>query len=574
MASPLLIKCAAISLGALTLAGASALAAPTPTPAISPNSSPLAPIEVPLHAPEPAPSTASVPPAETNSVATPQPPATTATAGPGAEPSVQPPAPLAPGAEEMKEASAAFSRGEWEMALKHVDAAIRFDPKNPAVYELRASFYVDHKLWDRANTDYLTAQKLGPSPLVSYDLGEVSFMSRNYDDARPKFAALEKDPQFGAVSSYKAYLCDLLGRHEQAATNDLALIDRNPDGPAYFFSHAVWDLYHGDRREGSNWLHKASLSCTTQVFQFYMLSLSESARVTPSNMNFTAKDGTAYKGVSGFVEEDGLRIAYNNKWETIPFENLPDDTSVLPTEIQQDIRENLIANTGSPLPDWVTFTTKDGRTFTHALATDEDDGLLVKTDHGASVIPYDQVPPLMGGFPPDLKARIAARFHFEESGHSVWSLVSFTTQDGRYYDQVRAMVDENGVNVITSDGWVTVPFSGLKPDLSDFSPQVKDQIKRQLANHPAMMGALKGGEEYLQARVTFTTTKGVGYDGVRYCVADDGVFVLTSDGWLVVPFAELPKDLSSFPDRAQDLIKLKEAEYLAHLKNRKHGDSP
>jgi hypothetical protein len=544
----------------LILAGGSPLVrSATPTPiAAPPAESSLRPAD---STPAPSPTPAPVPvPMATNLVVTPEAPAdVTPTPTPAPDPASD------FEADEMKKARDAFAKGEWELALKYVDAVIRSNPKNSDAYQLRASFYVNHKLWTRASEDYMTAYKLTPTARVGYGQAEVLFMNRAYEEARPKFAAISKDPGIGALALYKAYLCDLLGRHEQAAMDDLAVLGKDQETPEYYFANAVWNLYHNNRRVGSDWLHKASLAFDQQTFQFYMLSLSESSLVAPAHLTFTTKEGKSYKGVNGFVEEGGLRVVGSTGWETVPFLSLPADLTIFPLDVQQDIQENQIANTGDVPPDWVTFTTKDGRVFVKAMITDEGDGLFIETNHGTTVINYDQVPLPMVGFPPDLKARISAHLHIKD-GHSLWTTVSFTTQDGMHYDQVRAMVDKAGVNLITSDGWVTVPFGALRKDLSEFPDTVRDRINKQIALHPERAGATQIGGDYLQSRVSFTTQDGKVYDGVKYSVSDTGVVVLTPEGWVSVAFDNLPKDLSGFPERSQALIGLKKEEYLDHLK--------
>ncbi len=567
------------SLAMLALAGVFAPAhGASPTPVMGvPAESPLrqvAPTPAPLVTPPPA------GPSPSTNAATATPPVTV-TGSPNPTPPPLPgDAPAPPttyDAAQMKAASAVFAKGQWELALKYVDSAIRYNPKNPDAYDLRASFYVSRKLWSRAIADYLAAQKIAPTSRTTYDIGEVYFMSRDYENARLKFSPLKSDPKFADLAAYKIFMCDLMGRHDQEASTDLSLIDANADTPAHFFGHAVWELYHGNRHDGSSWLHKASDEFGPQLFEFYMLSLSEAALVTPANMTFVTKDGTSYKGVRGFVEESGLRITDNRKWETIPFANLPTDLTVFPIDVQQDIQENQIANTGSFKPEHVTFTTKDGRSFIDAQITDEDDGLFVETGHGTTVIAYDQVPLQMPGFPPDLKARINARLLAKEQGHSIWTQVSLTTRDGQRYDQVRAMVNDSGLNLITSDGWVTVPFSDLPKDLTELPAPMRDQIAQKSTHHHEHITIFKTNDDYLHVRISFTTAKGKSYDDVKYAVSDEGVSVLTPEGWLVVPFSDLPADLSPFPVRARNLIESKKAEYLDHLQAqaaKAHGASP
>ena len=54
--------------------------------------------------------------------------------------------------------------------------------------------------------------------------------------------------------------------------------------------------------------------------------------------------------------------------------------------------------------------------------------------------------------------------------------VSFTTKDGRKYKNVKPMVIDIGLNVVSSDGGALVPFSQLPDDLTFFPDKIRDEI--------------------------------------------------------------------------------------------------
>ncbi|HEY9011013.1 MAG TPA: hypothetical protein VIN06_08335, partial [Devosia sp.] len=47
-------------------------------------------------------------------------------------------------------------------------------------------------------------------------------------------------------------------------------------------------------------------------------------------------------------------------------------------------------------------------------------------------------------------------------------VVSFTTRRGKHYDNVRATLDDKGLDVLGPNGWVLVSFDQVPDDLSPF----------------------------------------------------------------------------------------------------------
>jgi hypothetical protein len=71
--------------------------------------------------------------------------------------------------------------------------------------------------------------------------------------------------------------------------------------------------------------------------------------------------------------------------------------------------------------------------------------------------------------------------------------VSFATRHGKHYDQVRASLDEKGLEVLGPDGWVEVTYDQLPADLTPFpaawrltiSNRQKETEKNPAAYYPS-----------------------------------------------------------------------------------------
>lgn len=453
----------------------------------------------------------------------------------------------------LTESSQDLAEGDYESAIRDASTAIQLDPKNASAYELRGSVYIEEKLWDRAERDYTSAEKISPDAVYQYKLGEIKFLAKAYEDARPRFAALEGDERLGSLATYKVFLCDLLGRHEDAAQRDLAALDAGERIPAYYFSHAAWDLYHADHAGATKCFGAADQLYDRSVSEIYIASLLESRRFHLASATFVAKDGTPYENASAFLESDGLRVSTAKGWVTVPFDQLPDDLSSFPEDLREQIDRKRAVVPDAPRPvSLVSFTTRSGQSYDHVRWSVVDTGLSVLTADGWITVPFRDLPADQSSFPADLRQALSLNRTSLLAPAPSTELVSFTTIHGKSYQQVKALVTDDGLRVLTPDGWITVPFRDLPADLSGFPVDWQAQIQ---SGRQAPVVDASGMET-----ITFTTVKGVHYDQVRAALGRSGLRLVTSDGWVEVPFNELPQDKSVFPEEWRETISVRAAE--------------
>ena len=130
-------------------------------------------------------------------------------------------------------------------------------------------------------------------------------------------------------------------------------------------------------------------------------------------------------------------------------------------------------------PALASFTTKDGREFKHARVALEQDGLRVSTNSGWVTIPLDQLPDDLSTFSDDLRDQIDLQRHSAVSTGAGTVPVSFTTRHGRTYDSAQAWLGDDGVDLMTATGPVSVPFADLPADLSPFPADWRTAIQAQ-----------------------------------------------------------------------------------------------
>jgi Tfp pilus assembly protein PilF len=259
-------------------------------------------------------------------------------------------------------------------------------------------------------------------------------------------------------------------------------------------------------------------------------------------LSFTSKDGKNYEQVPGLVLADGLHILTSDGWILIPFDQLPNHLSSFPTDMQKQIAEKRGVASQPEADDatLITFTAKDGKQYDQVRATILNGDLQVLTADGWVTIPFDQLPDDVSHFPAALKQHIGARRQVAKDKVANATFVSFVTKDGKHYDQVRVAAESDGLQALTDNGWITIPFDQLPDDKSAFPAELQKKIES--------MRQLGEAADSETAFLSFTTKAGKQFDSVRVFLDDNGLQVMTENGWVAVPFAQLPDDLSSFPE--------------------------
>jgi tetratricopeptide (TPR) repeat protein len=157
------------------------------------------------------------------------------------------------------EAIKKMNANDADGALNSLTQALKMNPNSTGAYVLRASIYCQKKQWQQAEDDFNAAARIAPkNVVVKFNLAEVKFMQRQYDVARPGFLALEQDPDMGDFATYKVFLCDLFGGHEDAARKELDVFNDAMGNPSYYFGNVAWDLVHHHVEDARSWLVSAS----------------------------------------------------------------------------------------------------------------------------------------------------------------------------------------------------------------------------------------------------------------------------------------------------------------------------
>jgi Tfp pilus assembly protein PilF len=174
----------------------------------------------------------------------------------------------------LRQAFQLVQEKQLDAALEKVSSAIEIAPKNPDAFILRGSIYIKQNLWAQAENDFQSALQLDNKHVqIKFDLAEIKFLQKKYDDARAGFVALQGDPEMGDLATYKVFLCDLLGGHDDDAAREWAAFNETGMNASYYFANAAWFFYRHQTEEARGWLKSAATIYPPNKFREYAASL-------------------------------------------------------------------------------------------------------------------------------------------------------------------------------------------------------------------------------------------------------------------------------------------------------------
>jgi len=234
----------------------------------------------------------------------------------------------------------------------------------------------------------------------------------------------------------------------------------------------------------------ADLSSFPPTLQQAVLDKRKAGLANPASDNavtFTTRQGKQYNLVRVALANNGLRVMSQVGWIEVPFDQLPVDLSPFPPTLQQAILDKRKAtDSASIIEAVISFTTKSGKQYNQVRSSLTDTGLRILSEVGWIEIPFEQLPADLTPFPIDWRTKIRSALQSGPRSSPGLNLVSFTTKNGKHYDQARAAMEKNGLRLLTADGLIAVPFDQLPDDVSVFPEEWREQIttKKKKIDNP------------------------------------------------------------------------------------------
>jgi tetratricopeptide (TPR) repeat protein len=188
----------------------------------------------------------------------------------------QAPAPLSPERQELQDALSLVVQGRPKDGLAKVNAIIEGNPNDPYAYLVRARIHAEGQQWSEAEKDYEAVLQLDETNTTAkFDLSELKFKQKLYDDARPGFVSLESDRELGDLAAYKVFLCDLLAGHRDLAKSEFDAFTKADTKPSFYFGNAAWALYSKQPEEAQRWINTGVSIYSSKKVSFYMFGLGD-----------------------------------------------------------------------------------------------------------------------------------------------------------------------------------------------------------------------------------------------------------------------------------------------------------
>ena len=171
---------------------------------------------------------------------------------------------------KIQQALVLLEQKQPDAAMAKVNAALEIAPNNAAAHALRGRIYAQRENWEEAVSDYQTALQFDDkNAQVRFDLAQIEFTQKKYDAARTAFFVLRQDPDLGDLATYKVFLCDLFGGHDDEAGRELAVFNQAGSNASYYFANAAWSLHLQKRADALGWLKSAQYIYPPEKFKLY-----------------------------------------------------------------------------------------------------------------------------------------------------------------------------------------------------------------------------------------------------------------------------------------------------------------
>lgn len=166
----------------------------------------------------------------------------------------------------LMRASALFQQKRIFECLETIEEAHAIYDKAPNSLNLQGACYVEFRNFDKARMAFAKTEKASPgSPNVRFNLAEIEFVSKNYQEALAQFEALlQEADEIGVQASmipimkFKAMLCRLKLDDEEGARKMIADLDFLDDSPLFYYAQAALAYYADQGAQAERWLARVS----------------------------------------------------------------------------------------------------------------------------------------------------------------------------------------------------------------------------------------------------------------------------------------------------------------------------
>lgn len=163
-------------------------------------------------------------------------------------------------------------RGQLDMAISFLNAALRSDPFSADNYNTLAAVYIQKGELERAEEYLQTALQIRPDYVQAHiNFGMLYLLTGRYQLAAEYFErALEDLPDHSGIRNNLAVCLLRVGRYQEARAHLDYLIDTLPDVPSSYFNMAITYAEEKNFEEALAWVRRGADYCSPMEFQRFM----------------------------------------------------------------------------------------------------------------------------------------------------------------------------------------------------------------------------------------------------------------------------------------------------------------
>ena len=163
-------------------------------------------------------------------------------------------------------------RGQFDIAISFLNAALRTDPFSPDTYNTLGAVYLQKGEMSRAEELFQTALQIRPEYVHAYmNLGMLYLVTGRYQIAADYFErTLEDLPDHAGVRNNLAVCLMRVGRYQESREHLQLLIDDLPNEPSWYFNMAITYSEQQNFEEAISWIRQGAEYCSPMEFQRFM----------------------------------------------------------------------------------------------------------------------------------------------------------------------------------------------------------------------------------------------------------------------------------------------------------------
>ena len=156
------------------------------------------------------------------------------------------------------EAMREFTANKFDKARELLEAADKAAPDNPAILNFLGAVWTKQDDYPKAQSYFEKALAITPSFFPArFNLGEILFLQKKYAESYSHFKDMYALSPDNELLVFKLVLCELFLDQTDAAQERMNGMIFPGKTPAWYYTHAAWELKVGSKGKGRDYVKTA-----------------------------------------------------------------------------------------------------------------------------------------------------------------------------------------------------------------------------------------------------------------------------------------------------------------------------